>query len=272
MTCLPESGGCERQRTDSFVSYLNELENSHFSHDRCLDRIFRNSPQPEALYIETGFAKSLVIERKSVVWPTDYVVLHKNDHFVASLLIEGLRDLTANLPYGIRLEAGASSRGSDLTVFASQIVNSVREGFSGVERGETIGSTISGRKWRFFQEDPSWRKEDGEPEYGLVVRWYSDETRDQVSDPTVKLLADVSRLFDSCVRKFQNYLSARRILLVEQYGGLQYLGKLFWMHLFETLPPPLEISEIWRGGRDWITDLKEDWVFEKLYPTSAHQP
>jgi hypothetical protein len=72
---------------------LNKLESSRFFRNACLDRIFRNSPQPEALYVDADSVERLVIERETLVWPTAYVIRHKNDHFVAELLIEGLQDL-----------------------------------------------------------------------------------------------------------------------------------------------------------------------------------
>ena len=269
MGCLPESGGCERQRTDPFVGHLNAIEHRHFTHETCLDRVFRNSPQPEALYIDSDSTQRLVIERKTLVWPHDYVARHKNDHFVADLLIEGLEDLTSKAPYGIELEAGLAGRRADLAAFANQILTAVRERFPEVERGRVIGSTEVSRKWRFFQEDPSWRRADGEPENGLVVRWYPDETLDVAIDPPTELLADVSRLFDSCVLKFQAYLDARRILLIDQLGELRYMGDLWWAHIFERVPPPPEISEIWIGTHDWITDWEQDWIFEKQYPVTT---
>jgi hypothetical protein len=271
MGCLPDSGGCERQRTDPFVSYLSELEGKHFSHEKCLDRIYRNSPQPEALYIDTDTTEQLVIERKTLVWPRDYPSRHKNDHFVAHLLIEGLKDLTNNAPYTIELEAGLLGRRDDLAAFGNHITTVVRGRFPEVERGGIIGEAQSGHRWRFFRGNSVWRREDGQPEKGLVVEWSLDERLDLVSAPPSELLAEVSRLFESCVQKFQAYLHARRILLIDQYGDLRYLGDFWWKQVLEVLPVPSEIPEVWMATYDWITDWEEDWIFEKLYPMSPPQ-
>jgi hypothetical protein len=91
------------------------------------------------------------------------------------------------------------------------------------------------------------------------------------SDPSHELLGDVLRLFDSGALKFQGYLEARRILLVDQQGELRYMGDLWWARIFERLPPPFEISEIWLGTQDWITEWEQGWIFEKLYPVSVPQ-
>src|SRR6185295_1465472 len=104
MGCLPESGGCERAQTDPFVDHLNDIEKSDYQHVACLDVIDRNSPQPEALYIDESTGERLVIERKNIVWPSDYAQRHKQDHLLGERLIEGLKDLTADAPYGVELE------------------------------------------------------------------------------------------------------------------------------------------------------------------------
>ena len=93
MGCLPESGGCERQRTDPFIQHLNWLEGSNYEHSVCLDVMFRNSPQPEALYVDKASGARLVIERKNLVSPASYAVGHKNDHLVVDRVIDGLTGL-----------------------------------------------------------------------------------------------------------------------------------------------------------------------------------
>lgn len=271
MGCLPESGGCERQRTDPFVKHLNELEGKHFAHETCLDRVYRNSPQPEALYIDTDTAEQLVIERKTLVWPHDYPARHKNDHFVADLLLKGLKDLTSNAPYTIELEVGLVGRRDDLTAFAHHITTVIRERFHDIQRGQIIGAAQVGRRWRFFREKSSWREGEDAPDTGLIVRWYPEETLDLASAPPEELLADISRLFASCIRKFQAYLHARRILLIDQNGDFEYLGEFWWAGVFKALPPPSGIPEIWMGTRDWITDWEQDWFFEKLLPIFSPQ-
>jgi hypothetical protein len=133
------------------------------------------------------------------------------------------RSLSRRASY--RRTPGSHERRTDLGGFAHQIIMAVRERFSEAERGRMIGSTKLGRRWRVFREDPSWRKEDGGRENGLVIGWFADPTLDMTSDPVHELLSDVSRLFDFCVLKFQGYLDARRVLLVDQQGELLYMLK-----------------------------------------------
>ena len=72
MSCIPQSGGCERPFTEAFVEHLNQTGGSRYVHRACLDRIDSKNPQPEAMYVDSERKLQLVIERKSISWPIDY--------------------------------------------------------------------------------------------------------------------------------------------------------------------------------------------------------
>lgn len=72
MTCIPQSGGCERPFTEAFVEHLNQTGGFRYVHRACLDVASSQAPQPEALYEDSGRNMQLVIERKSISWPIDY--------------------------------------------------------------------------------------------------------------------------------------------------------------------------------------------------------
>lgn len=129
MGCLPESGGCERQRTDPFVDHLNWSEGTNYVHSECLDVLYRNSPQPEALYIDKGSGARLVIERKNLVWPPEYAVGHKNDHFLVELVSDGLKDLISYEAYELQLELAISGTTAELEEYADVITQHVRANF-----------------------------------------------------------------------------------------------------------------------------------------------
>lgn len=163
MGCLPESGGCERQRTDPFVSHLNWLEGTNYVHKACLDVIDRNTPQPEALYVDEDSGASLVIERKNLVWPPEYAVGHKNDHFLVDLVTEGLRDLISDDPHELQLELAISGSRAELQEYASFIAETVRARFPEIRGGMRVGSTQAGRRWAFWRGDKQERMFEGSP-------------------------------------------------------------------------------------------------------------
>src|SRR4030095_9091487 len=138
MGCLPTSGGCEREHTDRFVDHLNGTESRGFRHALCLDRACRNTPQPEALYIEPDSGDRLVIERKAVAWPVDYIIGHRKDHLVADLLGDRLGTITEDAPYAIVLEPVLRGRDDELREFAEHIACVATREFARVRSGHPI--------------------------------------------------------------------------------------------------------------------------------------
>ena len=269
MGCLPESGGCERRRTDPFVDHLNWMEGTNYVHSICLDVVYRNSPQPEALYIDHGSERQLVIERKNLVWPPEYAIGHKNDHFLVDLVTEGLRDLVSDDAYELHLDLSVLGSAGELEEFAAVIVETVRTRFPEIRAGMTVGSSQIGRRWRFWLGDRSSRVFDGAPETGLGIHWDVPTSLDSRGTPH-GFLAEVSRLFGACVRKFAPYRDARRILVIEQHGDIRYMGAWWWKRVLEAVSVPPQINELWDSMFDWLDDYEQGWTFEKLYPITDH--
>lgn len=84
MTCIPQSGGCERPFTEAFVEHLNQTGGCRYVHRACSDVASRQVPQPEALYEDSGRNMQLVIERKSISWSIDYPYRHKKSTLLPS--------------------------------------------------------------------------------------------------------------------------------------------------------------------------------------------
>jgi len=268
MACLPESGGCERVRTDPFVHFLNRTEGKNFTHDECLDVAHQNSPQPspqpEASYVDTESSERLVIERKSLVWPPDYAKKHKNDHHVAEAISRGLRTLSNGKAFAIQLPPGLDGTRPELDTFAQHVVITVQSQFSTVQAGKVVRGQHAGWSWLFFAEDPALRMEFGEPEDGVIARWQVPANDDLIIQPPTELSSELSRLLKSCARKFQQYLQARRVLIIDPQGDIQHLGESWLARLLESVSLPVEIGEIWTGSYEWVTDIVQDWVFEKV--------
>lgn len=130
----------------------------------------------------------------------------------------------------------------------------------------TVGSTQEGRRWSFWRGDRADRAFHGDPETGLGVHWDVSSSEDHNGKPPDGFLKEVSRLFDACVPKFEPYMDARRILVIEQNGDMRYMGAWWWKRVLELVLPPPEIQELWDGMSDWLDDYEQGWTFEKLYP------
>lgn len=270
MSCMPTSGGCERHRTDPFVNHLNETEGSRYSHEACLDRLHRDSPQPEALYVDPGSGSELVIERKTVVWPLDYAARHRTDHFIADVLSRELRDVAEGRPLSIYLDPAALMPRDELSVFAHEIAHSVTLDMGAILSGRTIGSRQSGRRWSCFL-DPEERSASDEPESGLIVRWIQRDEHVSPDALPAGLVEQLRRLFQSTVGKFRNYSGARGILLLDPYGAIRYSGGWWWSRAFGAVRVPGEVAEVWLATYDWVADFEEGWIFERLYPCEPRE-
>lgn len=265
MTCMPDSGGCERHRTDPFVSHLNEFEGSQYEHVACLDRVFRDSPQPEALYVDGRTGDQLVIERKNVVWPTEYAALHRNDHILAQAITEFLGEIAAAYTLTIELDSSPRASRQEIWRLGSAIANQVKSELGQVLKGRRVVARVGEFRWRCALDSED-RLDFDEPETGLVLRWsFPDEH--VYPERLPEALANAIRLaLESTVAKFRGYPEARGILLVDQFGALRYSSEEWWRKVFESIPVPAAVAEVWLAMYDSITDYEEDWIFERLHP------
>jgi hypothetical protein len=78
----------------AFVSHYNRERGTAFSLTECLD-ILTIGPaapkQPEVLLTDKLSGRQMVIERKSVVWPLDYIRNEENFHLFAELICESAK-------------------------------------------------------------------------------------------------------------------------------------------------------------------------------------
>lgn len=267
MSCLPTSGGCEKECTDPFVDHLNELTGTEYIYRNCLDATDRTKAQPETLY-EDSARGELVIERKSISWPSDYAHRHSNDHFVADLFSQGLNGLPLKDDlYEVSLPLLIKGSEKELQPFVAAAVSRIRAEWSKVGAGGVLRGRADD-KWWGFRRVPDWDKEDDSPEIGLKFSWEGPPMQlGDFLDPSglpEPLVFSLNKIFSSCVKKFQSYAHARRILVLEPHGDLQHQPLDWWQDAFRSNVPPAEISEIWAGSFDWVDEYSRGWVFERL--------
>lgn len=271
MGCLPDSGGCERPFIEPFIEHLNETEGCAFTHSKCLDVQDRTRTQPEAMYIDTRTNAQLVIERKSLVWPADAVARHKNEHLIGDSLGDALRDLTSDLPIDIRIWPIAPRSKHELQDLSATIANAVRASISELKAGQLLHSGHGDPQWTCWI-NPDERAEDDERDSGLIVRFaaISDLGYPDLKDPG--LHQEVQRLVTSAASKFQAYPMCRRVLLLDTFGDVRFIEPEGFSRLLGSVAIPKEISEIWTGSFDWVTDDDQAWMFERILPTQTSLP
>jgi hypothetical protein len=242
-------------------------------HRACLDVEDKTVPQPEALYVDSRSGHQLVIERKSISWPVDYPYRHKNDHAVGELFTDGLRDLTVDDLYEIRLPMLMEGKRADLLSYARDAVGQIRADWRKVASGQIMKGRAGANWWWAFGRSPEWGREDNAPSKGIKVAYVGpgmsfDDFFDPEQPPEA-LVSSINKIFAGCTAKFAAYSETRRILLLDPHGDLQTESIEWWQKMWAHKPPPPAIEEIWSGVYDWITDETQDWVFQQLYGDSG---
>ena len=269
MSCLPKSGGCEKPFTDALVRHLNFTEGTRYIHQSCLDVTNRRTPQPEALYLDSERNQELVIERKSIAWPSDYPRRHANDHFISDRFSEQLKDLACDSLYELRLPMLIDGTQSELRLFALQASEKIRSHWPKLAAHKTLKGRINEKSWWVFRKVPDWDREDDAPSEGLQFTFQgplvsSFDSIDPVNLPE-ELIANLQKIYLRCVKKFEHYANARRVLSLDSYGDLRDYDADWWRKVFSVYPPPVEIEEVWSGMFDWNYEGIECWIFERLF-------
>jgi hypothetical protein len=263
MTCFTIKG-CERKALEPFVAYLNMVEGTTYTHRQCLHSA--DQKQPEELFVDAVSEAALVIERKSIAWPDDYEHGHAKDHAVADKIFAELRDIQFRKAYTLRLPYLVQGSKREALQFALGVAESIRQHIGGIGGDRRIGSNEPGSSWCFY-EALAWELPEDAPNQGIVILW-DGEIDDFFISPAQlpeEIVVRLTRIFDACVAKFQNWSHARRILVLDQMGALRYNGSDWWQRVFSQHKPPQEINEIWLGIFDWLDDETQDWIFEKLW-------
>lgn len=264
MTCMAVKG-CERKVLEPFVEHLNSLEQTTYRHRDCLYFAGRQNPQPEELFVDEVTGGKLVIERKSIAWPDHYEHGHSKDHLVADSILNDLRDVHFTDTYALSLPHLIQGSKRDLARFSRGIATIIRKHLA---KGatEVVGSDAPGRSWRFYKP-AAWEIPDDAPEEGVVVLWSADIEDIYINPIRLPdgLNHRISRIFESCTKKFHDWPDARRVLVLDQFGALRYNDDAWWQRVFSSHKPPPSINEIWLGIFDWLDDWTRGWIFERLW-------
>jgi len=268
MPCLPQSGGCEKPFTDAFIEYLNRTEGTRYVHRECLDVADRQNPQPEALYVDSERSIQLVIERKSISWPVDYVHRHSNDHFVSEVFSKEMESLQLNDLYELRLPMLIEGTQPELRSFVVDAARKIRLHWPKVAAGRILRERVNEKWWWAFRKVSASDREDEAPSIGWQFNFVGQSSdwfdRLDPSRPPADLVSALQKIYSSCAKKFALYTHARRVLVLAPYEDLRYQGADWWHDLFSSVPPPTEIGEVWLGMFDYVTNELQGWIFERL--------
>ena len=273
--CLPPDSKCEWANLRRFVDDYNSAHGTAYSHTACLDVSERNSRQPEVRLDSPG-EPSLVIERKSVAWPSgEYFADHRHEHQLGSLVqnrIHAVDDSFSESLFQLTLSALAlkGRKKTEMRAAAHQIADHILSSRDAAksQRG------VAGRQpipWhfgpaRFVDEDErppgAWcliQVEDGELDFGSSLEEFRRQRKSAREGYTAE--------FRSCVKaaagKFADYGDCRRVLVVQFFGSMAdaRVSDADLIEIVRTAEIPAVIDEVWVAYHDWVSasDYEVAW-------------
>lgn len=260
MNCIPGSFKCEWRDLRHFVAHYNSVNGTSYERHSCLDVEIRNCAQPEVLCRHES--NEIVLERKTITWPEDYIEQHTKMHDLVDTLLERLPDFVGPNPTTLRIphvnEPNASSRRAQAEALISEITSRRDE-----LRTKGITSGTYPFPWSLCF-DGECDRDDHEPASGLRIETGDLFLTDQIdpNSPPARLDALIRRNLESAKKKFSGYCDAKRILVLQLIPSslTHLLDREWWEDYFRAHPTPPEIDEVWAatsyGG--------ENWHFEKV--------
>ena len=199
---------------DAFVRRYNDQCGTAYALTRCLDvvKISGTTPkEPEVLLTDPGDGKQMVIERKSIVWPPNYIHRHRLGHDFAELIWTKTHGLFQDAAYILTLNS------REFDVLSRKVI---------LEAGQEI-TDIIGRleptdlpvgsakpiKWSFRKAQPGEEEDDRR---GIIVTHMQPMTFDDTDDADAR--TGTSLQMEAAAAKFETYSHCRRLVLLDFYG------------------------------------------------------
>ncbi len=265
MSCLPSGSKCEWNELKYFAEELNSREGSDYSRTSCLD-LCSSSKQPEVL-CTSSVGKQLVIERKAVIWPTEYAERHRAEHRFFDLICQRLKPvLDATSAYELQISPPDLISDRSLSEHAEKVYAAIFPRLGEVERGIVI-SELPPLTFRFRKQHFSERSFD-ESSTGLAIVTTEKEVTlvDNKGSMEESFCQHLQELINSASKKFVDYHSIRRILVIQPFSSSLYIAMLdVGTDILDSLSIPPMIEEIWM-----IFHIENNaWTFTRLLPNEV---
>lgn len=267
MTCLPSPSKCEWAELKYFVQHYNEDGNASFQHECCLD--LSGGPSAPEVLCRDNAQTTMVIERKTLVWPRNYVQAHKAWHVVADEISRLLNPCMQNSAFALTLPEPESFSDMALTGLAKEVSREAAEHIPRLQQGESVHlNSLAGTTfWREFAGSRDY----DEPSTGLIFR-NTESPHANLSDPAQTPMdfdQVLVKFFDDCHKKFQDYSSSRKILVLNLVSVALYeqLDAIWWKAYLSKNAPCQTVDEIWVSFN--FGEAEQDWTFTKVFIQEA---
>ena len=256
--CFPPTNKCEWSDLRAFVVQYNDTYGTSYTRKACLDIEIRDRRAPELL-LESPGEIPMVIERKSVVWPCDYLATHRIEHQLFHQAPPALADDFGDGAYELSVRADwlrvmPKSAAGTLT---EQIVRQILSNRAAAKmRGGVRGSTPVPWSFRPLRSD---EMDDFEPAKTIRVSidepWsfeepFGDSEGDE--DPKAGFTHQFEIALESAARKFEEYLDNLKVLLVQFHGDGSLILDEEIVQIINAVQLPETVDQVWLAQHDWI--------------------
>lgn len=247
--CKPPSSKCEWSIIFRFVEEFNSLNGTSYRLSKCLDLEYRESKQPEVL-LESKDHIPMVVERKTVLWPKNYLSDHMNFHYFSGRVSKVINSLFQDNVYGLYIHKRTirNKTKKEINNIADEITRKLKNNIDkaksplGIKDNEPI-------PWGFNPLSPQ-EINDNYPNKGIVFTEIGEsiicnaEAKQGFTDEFKKVL-------DSAAEKFKRYKKYLKILLVQFHGENSFLEE---EKIINEAKLPELIDQIWIAEPEWIND------------------
>lgn len=259
---LFDGGKCEWQAIRGFVAVFNAATGSKYQRSECLDVKHRNSKQPEVLLKCAGLPDT-VIERKTVVWPPEYIRNHRKFHYLGEELSRCFGSRFRVRPHLLRIEEQGLYREKN----CKQVVNKICEA---IERGDVQGKDPFA--WHFCPVN-AWQDGWGRVEgIGLEGCCRYSPSWDDPADLKAARRKAIQGFRERCQealtgasQKFEGYKDARHIILLQFIGNDEFLLEEDVEGIVESTTPGGSCDEVWVAFHDWRNECEYNVGWRRLW-------
>ncbi len=271
--CRPPSGKCEWANLRKFAEHFNNTFSTEYKLAKCLDVSDSSKPQPEVL-LESSGDKCMVIERKAIVFPPNYLKHHHSEHEFGNHFVAKANSAFQDDLYMLEINTNDVHRSKkDLRDLAEQIAKSV---IANQQEVRYTGEIYSSQPLRWcFRRLSKYERDEDAPEKGVGVYFSEpwslpEENRDQSSIARKQVADQLNKLLAETAVKFANYSDCIRILLLEVYGDDMLLNDGDVDGIITSAKLPQNIDQIWVAAPEWISDLEFQIVYRQVSSVSLN--
>lgn len=214
---------------------------------------------PELRCVDERTGKAILVERKTLSWPLDYIVQHESWHRFCEDVGLQLRPVLGTQPSMLSIQEPALIGRASREALARELVGAITE--SDIPRDGTWVTGQSPFPWALRFQSPMER-EDFEPQEGLAIKTIAvpDHSIDDPRSAPADLREAVSKLLASAAIKFSSAGEDGAILLIQLLPaslGMQ-LTESWWAETLSGSTVPTEVDEVWIAE-----NYDNDWEFTR---------